>query len=170
MQKFLVAHTTVALNGSQGHLNWYKIIQFSVVYHLTKFERNWSVNVQMQASVKVFRRISLFFSASLCTFVSFYVHTNLIVFCAHVCTKVCFCTQGCPCVGECECGCSTESVDAHVCVCVCVHACVCVSSLSFFQSLTWFFTLNSKQSTLKMSAKWCTKLMFMSARLSAVSI
>ena len=50
--KFLIFHTTVTLNASQGHLSWYQNVEHSVLYHHTKFERNWSVNVWKQANIK----------------------------------------------------------------------------------------------------------------------
>ena len=54
---------TVTLNEDQGHPNWYQNAEFSSLYPHTKFERNWSVNVWMQANVKSFfnSRLNRFF-------------------------------------------------------------------------------------------------------------
>ena len=35
----------------EGHQNWYKNLEISNLYHHTKFERNRSANVWMQANV-----------------------------------------------------------------------------------------------------------------------
>ena len=51
-QKLPLSHTTTTLNEGTGHSNCYQYIQFSGVYHQTKFERNRPVNVPMQANAK----------------------------------------------------------------------------------------------------------------------
>ena len=53
MQKFLLSITTMTVNESQGHSNWYQAVQFGGVTR-PKFERNRSVNVWMKATVKPF--------------------------------------------------------------------------------------------------------------------
>ena len=47
----------MTLNQGQGHPNWYQNVELSGLYHHTKFERNWSVNVWIQAYV----RLKIFF-------------------------------------------------------------------------------------------------------------
>ena len=44
---------TVTLNKSQGHQNWYQNVELSGTYHHTKFEKNRSVFVWIQANVYV---------------------------------------------------------------------------------------------------------------------
>ena len=51
--KFLISHTTVTLNEGQGHPNAYRNVELSDFYHHTRFEINRSVNVWIQANVKV---------------------------------------------------------------------------------------------------------------------
>ena len=53
-QKVLLSEMTVTLSENQGQSHWHQTIQFSDIYHCTKFERNWSVNDRMQANVIVF--------------------------------------------------------------------------------------------------------------------
>ena len=52
-QEFLISHTTVTLNEGQGNQNWYQNVELSSLYHYTKFERNLSIDVWIQANVKV---------------------------------------------------------------------------------------------------------------------
>ena len=49
--KVFISHTTVTINEVQGHPNLYQNVELSSPYHHTKFERNWSVNVWIQANV-----------------------------------------------------------------------------------------------------------------------
>ena len=52
----------LTLNGEgQSHSNWYQIVQFSGVYHHTKFERKQSVYVQMQAIINDGVLVGFFF-------------------------------------------------------------------------------------------------------------
>ena len=51
--KFLISYTIVTLNEGQGHPNWYQNVELSDIYHHTKFERNGSMNVWLQANVKI---------------------------------------------------------------------------------------------------------------------
>ena len=44
----------VTLNEGQCHPNWYQNVEFGGLYHQTKCKRNQSVNVWIQANVKVF--------------------------------------------------------------------------------------------------------------------
>ena len=50
-QEYTISHTTVILNKSPGHPNWYQNIELSSVYHHAKFERNWSKNVWIHVNV-----------------------------------------------------------------------------------------------------------------------
>ena len=52
---------TVTLSEGQGHLNWYQNVQFSGLYNPAKFQRNCSVNDQIQDNVKriCFREVIL---------------------------------------------------------------------------------------------------------------
>ena len=44
-------HKTVTLNSGQGHPKWHKNVELSGLYHYTKSEKNWSVNVWKEANV-----------------------------------------------------------------------------------------------------------------------
>ena len=46
------SHATLTFNEGQGHSNWYQNIEFTSFYLHTKFERNWSVIVQMDANIQ----------------------------------------------------------------------------------------------------------------------
>ena len=48
--KVLISHTTVTLNDSEGHPNYYVNVELSGIYHYTQFERNPSKNVWIQAN------------------------------------------------------------------------------------------------------------------------
>ena len=43
---------TVTLVKGQGHPNWYQNVELSGPYHHAKFERNWCVNVLIEANAK----------------------------------------------------------------------------------------------------------------------
>ena len=60
-QQVLLFHTIVTLNEEQGHSNRYQPTK-SDVCHLTEFEKNLAVKVQMQANNKVFAYLLLFVS------------------------------------------------------------------------------------------------------------
>ena len=49
-------YTIVTLNQSQGHPYWYQSAELSGPYHHTKLERNWSVNLWIQANVKILKQ------------------------------------------------------------------------------------------------------------------
>ena len=51
-QKFLISHTTLTLHADQGHPDWHQNVEFSCIYHYTKFERIRSINGRMHANVK----------------------------------------------------------------------------------------------------------------------
>ena len=59
-QKFPLSPMTVTLNEEQVHSHWYQTIQFSGIYHHTKFERNRPVNGRMQANIFVCLFVCLF--------------------------------------------------------------------------------------------------------------
>ena len=42
------------LDEGPGHQNWHQNVELSGLHHHTKFERNWSVNVWIQANIKGF--------------------------------------------------------------------------------------------------------------------
>ena len=50
MEKFFISHLTATVIESQSHLIWFWVqnVELSGLYQHTKFERNQSVNVQMQ--------------------------------------------------------------------------------------------------------------------------
>ena len=52
-EEVLIPQINVTLNQGQGHPNWYENVEFSGPYPYTKFERNQSVNVWIQANVNV---------------------------------------------------------------------------------------------------------------------
>ena len=52
--KFLISHITVTLNEGQCHPKWYQNVKLRGLYHHTKFERNWSVNLWIQANINSF--------------------------------------------------------------------------------------------------------------------
>ena len=58
--KFLISQTTVILNESQGHPNWHQNVELCDLYDHTKFQRNRSVNVRIQASVTFFHHYTKF--------------------------------------------------------------------------------------------------------------
>ena len=53
MKKFLISHKTVILNEGQDQSNRYQTAEISSFYHYTKYERNRSVNAQMQFNVRI---------------------------------------------------------------------------------------------------------------------
>ena len=53
VQEFLMSRTIVTLNDRQGDPNTLTNIEFCGLYHYIKFERNRSVNVLIQESIKV---------------------------------------------------------------------------------------------------------------------
>ena len=50
VQIFFISHATVTLNEGQHQSSWCQNVVFSGLYYHTKFERNWSVNVQMDTT------------------------------------------------------------------------------------------------------------------------
>ena len=52
--KVLTSNTAVTFNEGHGHPNSYQNVEHSSLYHHTKLERNWSVNVSIKANVEVF--------------------------------------------------------------------------------------------------------------------
>ena len=52
-QMFLISYTTVTLHEGQRHPKWYQNVELSSLYHHTKFERNQSVNVWIQANIPI---------------------------------------------------------------------------------------------------------------------
>ena len=48
------SHTTVTFDEDQSHPNLYQTVEVSGLYHHTKFERNQSANVWIQANVIIF--------------------------------------------------------------------------------------------------------------------
>ena len=53
-QSFYISYTTPNLIEGQGHPNWYQNVELGGLYHHTKFERSQSVNVSIQANIKMF--------------------------------------------------------------------------------------------------------------------
>ena len=44
--QFQLFRKSVTLNVVQGNSNWYQTVEFSSIYHHTKFERNWFISVR----------------------------------------------------------------------------------------------------------------------------